>query len=621
MVTKVNKEDVLEIKKGINQAKIVSFDLYDTLIFRKFEQPQDVFRFMGFITGVDHFAEIRMRMQRKAYHYVKNKYGYPHPTLHEIYLLIEKKYPNMRNGYESLEREIEQNAVTANRSMQELYLYAKKKGKKIIISTDMYLQKCDIEKILHKCGYEEFHSLYLSSERRRTKYGGDLYLQIIQEEKVEPADIFHIGDNRLSDTEVPRRLGIKAFCYDKREKDCLDSLYRSVHTNRKALLAAESFWYGLGYYIGGTFYMGLTAWIRAKAQEHKVNCLSRDGYNLSMILTNFGLNKCEYIHVSRRALLLPSIVSLGTRELELLPPYSCGQTVREVLRYLNFEQIPEEDFIAEGFSGYGAVIRTKRDVAKVKKIYMKNKDYILQRCEAERNCLEKYFQVHGLFDREMIFFDSGWNGTSQYLMERIYQILGKKCVIRFLYAGVKENSKRLKWLCNSQYDAFMNEYMKPGTQKAVLDSAAVMELFFSENAPALISYGSRQLQFEPYHQNKKIDRINQGIWDYMEQNRYMVRDEWMDGLQKYALVRIEELLIHPTAEQAKKIGDIENADSMSACKDMKKYIARIPWQSLKKNPFLDIFWEHGVYRHPDNCFGAKLFVFVRQRIAHLKGSR
>lgn len=617
----MNKEDVMEIKKGIDQAKIVSFDLYDTLIFRKFEQPEDVFCFMGFITGADDFAKLRKRMQREAYGYVKKKYGYPHPTLHEIYEQIEKKYPDLRFGYESLEREIEQNAVIPNRTMQEFYLYAKKKGKKIIISTDMYLQKCDIEQILQKCGYKQYHRLYLSSERKRTKYEGDLYRQIIQEENIVPADIFHIGDNKKSDFEVPRRIGIRTFYYDKSKQDYLAGLYRLGHNDRMALSETDSFWYGLGYHVGGSFYMGLVAWIRAKAQGRTIYCLSRDGYNLTRILKNLGTDKCKYIRVSRRALILPSIVSLGRRELELLPPYSCGQTVWEVITYLNLERIPEADFMAEGFSGYGAAIRTKSDVAKVKRVYIKNKDYILQRCEAERSNLEHYFRTHGLFDGEILFFDSGWNGTSQYLIERIYQILGKKCTIQFLYAGIKEHSARFKWLRHSQYEAFLNEYMESGKRKAVMDSTAVMELFFSENAPALVCYDNRQLKFEPYHYNKRIDRINQGIQDYMEQNGYMMKDAWVDGLQKYALLRIKDLLLYPTAEQAKKIGDMESADSMSSGKDMKKYIARIPLRSLKNNLFLDIFWERGVYRHPDNCIGAKLFVFVRQRIAHWKGSR
>lgn len=619
----MNKEDVIEIKKGIDQAKVVSFDLYDTLIFRKFEQPQEVFRLMEFITGVDRFAQIRKRMQQKAYHYVKRTYGCPHPTLHEIYQQIEKSYPGICSGFEALERKIEQNAVFPNRAMQELYFYALNKNKTIIILSDMYLQKDDIERMLHRCGYEGYRRLYLSSERKKTKYEGDLYRQMIQEEAADPAAVFHIGDNPISDAKIPRSLGIKAFYYDTCKKDCLNSLYRLGHAGRAVLPAEDSFWYGLGYYIGGTFYMGLSAWIRKKAQGRRIFCLSRDGYNLANILKNAGSDKCEYIRASRRALILPAIVKLGRRELELLPPYSCGQTVREVMRYLHFEGIPEEDFIAEGLSGYGAVIRTKSDVAKVKRTYIKNKDYILHRCEAERRNLERYFQVHGLFEKEILFFDSGWNGTSQYLIERIYRILGKKCRICFLYAGIKEHSSRCKWLRSSQYEAFLNEYMDTKKRKAVLDSAAVMELFFSENAPALIRYGSGQLQFEPHHQNKRIDRVNQGIQDYMEQNRYMARDAWMDGLQKYAMVRIEELLMEPTKEQAKKIGDMENVDSMSACKNrkMKKYMARIPLRSLKNNLFLDIFWEPGVYRHPDNCLGVKLFVFVRQRIAHWKGSR
>lgn len=39
--------DRKETEKSIDQAALVSFDLYDTLIFRRHGTPREVFRFMG----------------------------------------------------------------------------------------------------------------------------------------------------------------------------------------------------------------------------------------------------------------------------------------------------------------------------------------------------------------------------------------------------------------------------------------------------------------------------------------------------------------------------------------------------------------------------------------------
>ena len=73
----------------------------------------------------------------------------------------------------------------------------------------------------------------------------------------------------------------------------------------------------------------------------------------------------------------------------------------------------------------------------------------------------------------------------------------------------------------------------------------------------------------------------------------------------------------PNRMEAQIIGDLADADGMSSAGAMKKYIAKIPKDSLKSNPFLDIYWEQGVYRHPQNSFGISFYVWLRQRAASI----
>ena len=73
----------------------------------------------------------------------------------------------------------------------------------------------------------------------------------------------------------------------------------------------------------------------------------------------------------------------------------------------------------------------------------------------------------------------------------------------------------------------------------------------------------------------------------------------------------------PAQTEAQKIGDLESTDSLSACSGMKKYLARISYKLLLKNPYLDIYWEKGVYKHPKNPVLVKWFVWIRQRTAHI----
>ena len=50
-----------KLKKSIDQAALVSFDLYDTLIFRRHGTPWEVFRFMGCLLNQPDFTEYSPR--------------------------------------------------------------------------------------------------------------------------------------------------------------------------------------------------------------------------------------------------------------------------------------------------------------------------------------------------------------------------------------------------------------------------------------------------------------------------------------------------------------------------------------------------------------------------------
>ena len=62
----MDKTQIQELKKKIDKAKVVSFDMYDTLVFRKTRQPQDIFALVECGIGISGFADLRERAQRRA---------------------------------------------------------------------------------------------------------------------------------------------------------------------------------------------------------------------------------------------------------------------------------------------------------------------------------------------------------------------------------------------------------------------------------------------------------------------------------------------------------------------------------------------------------------------------
>ena len=83
--------------------------------------------------------------------------------------------------------------------MVSAFNYAKQKGKKIYIISDMYLSKNIIEKILKNNGIEGTDKLYISNEYGMNKISGKLFKYIINEDRLCPSRMLHIGDSIKAD--------------------------------------------------------------------------------------------------------------------------------------------------------------------------------------------------------------------------------------------------------------------------------------------------------------------------------------------------------------------------------------------------------------------------------------
>ena len=196
---------------------VISFDVFDTLVFRKCKTYQ-VFDTAEEKSGlaraynIKSFRTMRINAQACA---AKNSIN-EEITLDDIYDEIANEFgldfaEDMKNA--ELEAEIE--AVYPNAEMQNFYNAMKAAGKRIIIASDMYLPGKVIAGILEKCGYDGYESIYVSSECRARKSSGALFRKIVSDKGVLPSEILHIGDNLHSDYLMANREGLRGFLYKK----------------------------------------------------------------------------------------------------------------------------------------------------------------------------------------------------------------------------------------------------------------------------------------------------------------------------------------------------------------------------------------------------------------------
>lgn len=358
-----NWDDRLEnIKQKIADKKIqvISFDIFDTLILRPFWIPSDMFSLLDSYfrkisnneTGIN-FSKIRImceQLTRDALWSEDNQ----EITLDEIYKTINKQYMIPTEILEKMKQkeiELELRFCTIRKTGFELYQMAKELGKKVVCTSDMYLDKLTIEQILKNNNYN-IDKIFLSSEYRLTKGTGDLYTKACEEMQVLPENVIHIGDNYYSDVEVARKKGLNSEHLKKATdvfqeyrladifiKDLpdwqdnkssmnflgirtmigmaankyFDNPYRTF--NRESIFNADTTL--IGYYALGMHLFGIANWLIKDTMKKKydnIAFMARDGYlplkAYELLKTIYkDAPKESYLYVSRKALIPASIIN------------------------------------------------------------------------------------------------------------------------------------------------------------------------------------------------------------------------------------------------------------------------------------------------------------------------
>ncbi len=292
----------------------VSFDIFDTLIFRPFDDPKDVFYLVGEKTGLMDFKNIRCWAESDARNRCHNTHKHTEVTLAQIWENLEEDTGFDAKTGMKLEMEAEESVCFANPFMLKIWNGLKAKGKKLIVISDMYLSAEFLRKLLVKNGFTGFEDIFVSCEYKKNKANGKLYREVL---KKYPADIIHIGDNPHSDVKMAKTAGFDSLYYPNINRD--DPLYRAwdmspiVGSAYRGLVNAGIYCgsevfsksYEYGFIYGGLFVTGYCAFIHEYCKTHNVDrllFLSRDGETLKMAYDMmFPEDDTRYVLWSRKA--------------------------------------------------------------------------------------------------------------------------------------------------------------------------------------------------------------------------------------------------------------------------------------------------------------------------------
>lgn len=321
----VKREDRwLTPKEIIADAKVVSFDIFDTLLSRPYMNPADLFLQMEEELGVSEFRDSRVRAERRARRHHREQADV---TLDQIYEELGGKFSELKNEELRYERE----HLFPKKDGRSIYDEAVRQGKRIIAVSDMYLPQAFLEEVLKEKGYTEISRVFVSNEENSCKGDGSLFRKVLKELDIERKDIVHIGDNYEADKKAPESLGIRAYHrgsdveslflnpamakykHFAENHPCLAS---SVLTGLYARHHANGMLWGpfteLGYYLGGPLAVGYCQYIHKIAKERgndTILFVSRDGYALHQVYQKMYPDDIPsyYIYASRKLILRNSI--------------------------------------------------------------------------------------------------------------------------------------------------------------------------------------------------------------------------------------------------------------------------------------------------------------------------
>lgn len=530
----LNKREFVNVLKEYD---VISFDIFDTLIFRPFSKPTDLFYFIGDRLGVMNFTEIRKGLEWKArrLHFAK-EHNYE-VTMEEIWQLIERECGiDAKTGME-IEMELELKFCYANPFMKQVFDELIKLGKRIIIVSDMYLPSEMLNKILSEAGYVGYEKLYVSCEYGINKYEGKLYDYVIKDANLSKK-IIHVGDNLISDVKSAKTHGFESLHYQNvnenmQEYRALDmspivgGAYRGIVNNRiRCGLMKYSMEYEYGYIYGGLFVTGYCNFIHEYCNKNnvdKVLFLSRDGDVLKQAYdVMFPNDNTEYVYWSRK---------VATR---LMAGYDRFDYFRRFLYHKVNQGIGIEEIIKSmGLSGdYGISGElTNENVEELKDALIADWDNILLRYEDELGRAGEYYSNILRGCRKVVAVDIGWAGSGaialRCLTEKEWQI---PCEIIGIIAGTNtlhnaepyatesfmQAGKLVPYMYSMSHNTDLMKMHDPNR-----DYNVYWELLLSSPTPQFAGFGKDGLEFGKYDENQDgIKEIQKGILDFV--NDYLM---------------------------------------------------------------------------------------------------
>ncbi len=547
--------------------KVVSFDIFDTLIFRTVPSPEDIFDLvpikMSHIQGIQSFRKKRIKAEQEARSLARGS----EVNIDEIYSYIDfsNKY---KEELKQCESEIEIENCIPNKIIvpiaQELYDI----GVKVIVTSDMYLKRNTIECILQKIGVK-YYKLYISGEVKKTKELGTLFDYVLDDLGITAKEIAHVGDNPKSDIRIPESKGIKAFPTLSIDKAEVNRLYKAkgtsietIHFNefiRQTICESVTPAVRIGYNVLGPFMYDFCEWLHQQKEEHhleKLVFVAREGYLIE---------KC-YRELYPEESGMISYASLNKNVMRFSYINRCEDKVRAYLK-----TIPE---LKEKPLGYVLSFLSKCDTTDADNLVRneeilngkyddvidstikEKKEYI----EEQDGIFREYLHQIGAIGRKIGLVNNSLNGTGQMLLEEILEGTGTE-IIGLQFVCTNKCKARLgRRFCSYLTDKHPFKMYNHDFQLWCY----VLEHLMFENVGTTLHLEKSGGIVKPVCDRQRNEQNNKVVLDEIQVNAINFVHNYKNNIKlsihDYATKLMWHMLSYPKVEDAQLIGGLYNDD-------------------------------------------------------------
>lgn len=610
--------------------RVVSIDIFDTLLIRMTENSDEIFYKLfkrlkeneswGEGYTVDELVLLRKEAQNKCYE-EKISIGKSEYYIEEIY----KFFPVfLGKPFWLVEQEIEEEVINTyiNPDILKLIKEGRNYGCRIVLTSDMYMSQEQLQYILKCAGLELslIDAFYISCDKEVSKVGGGLFRLVIKEEEVGEDEIIHIGDNPIADIQGASLAGIKSVLYkwdnfvvpelvlEMLARGDKNALYKIRYLSAMNLNERyDDFWYREGFLIWGPILVAYAEDILNYAEEQQIGQIlpiMREGVLIEKVLKLVAKSRKNDVQIkrmycSRNTTALACYDGLN-RELF---DYFINQPIATLEGFFSFMGVKSGPFNSKRNMTLSEVCRTglKEDILSYL-MKEENKKEISDKCKNQRDKLLKYLMSNFDCNSSFICCDIGYVGTAFTSIDYVLHKAGyhAKREARLLFSSIYSVANVLK---GARIHGFVQEFAKDEDSYAryfyfieslFMGEEGTVRYYKEDSNSSVIPVLEKTMTDEEEYPIR--NRFHQGVIDFVKEyismsipSNYLYKKKEFDSI-------LSRLFRCPSLEEAKYYLDLkceqnigknelpdkriyypQNNEKLTSEAFLEKYRPQLPW--------------------------------------------